>query len=227
MLHTRVPYWGPGHSHIWPPWTHSHLGHHVRNILTLRCHPIFWGRWSIAHSVLHCWVPRAHHVPLHVHPGHHPVPVPLHHAGVPGSPGHSSHGSVRTIRAHGPSHHHAIRAHHFHACAIWHHVWHGLSCAHHTLLLHSHSHHCHLLGIHLRHSRMHLLLIHHLHISSHGCLVAPHIPHHARIPSHLGHSLVSHHGIAGHALTRPPARAHVVGHAVRIPKSEPLLHSGS
>jgi len=168
--------------------------------------------------MLHCWVPRPHHVPLHVHTRHHPIPMALHHAGVTRSPGHASHASVRTIWTNRSSHHHPIRTHHLHARAIWHHVGHGFSGPHHSLLLHSHSHHCHLLRIHLAHSRMHLLLIHHLHISSHSWLVSSHRPHHVRISSHLGHSLVCHHGMTVHARpwTRTRARAHVVGHAVWI-----------
>jgi len=231
LLHPWVPHRGPRHPHVGASWAHPHLGHHVRNILSLRCHPIFWGWRSIAHSVLHCWVPGTHHVPLHVHPGHHPIPMALHHAGVTRGSRHSCHGSVRTIGTHGSSHHHSVGTHHLHACAIWHHVGHGLACSHHPLLLHAHSHHCHLLRIHLCHSRMHLLLIHHLHISSHPWLVSSHIPHHVRISSHLGHSLVCHHGITVHALARPRPgtrpRTHVICHAVRVSKSKALLHSSS
>lgn len=227
LLHARVPDGRAGHPHVRAPRPHPHLGHHVGDILTLRCHPIFWGWWSIAHSVLHCWVARAHHVPLHVHPGHHPVPVTLHHPGVAGGPRHASHGSVRTIRTHGPSHHHSVRAHHFHTRTIWHHVGHGLPGSHHPLLLHPHSHHCHLLRIHRCHAGMHLLLIHHLHISSHPRLAPSHVPHHAWISSHLGHSLVSHHGITAHTLPRPGPGAHVVRHAVWISKSKTILCSCS
>lgn len=226
-MHPWIPNRRAGHSHVGAPWAHSHLGHHVRDVLTLRCHSIF-RRWrSIAHSVLHCWVSGTHHVPLHGHPGHHPIPVALHHARVTRGPRHSSHRPIRAIGTHRSSHHHPVRTHHFHASAIWHHVRHGFACSHHALLLHAHSHHCHLLRIHLSHSRMHLLLIHHLHISSHPWLVSSHIPHHVRISSHLGHSLVSHHGMAVHALSRPGPRTHVIGHAVRIPKSKALLHSSS
>ena len=93
----------------------------------LRTHAVLWWRRSVPHTLVHAWVPGAHHVP---HPRHHHRThtrlAPLHalHACWPWSP-----------------HHHSV---HFHAGSIGHHA--VRSSRHLLHLLHSHPlHHLHLL----------------------------------------------------------------------------------
>merc|ERR1719397_209644 len=160
-------------------------------------------------------VTSSHHVALHT--GHHTIPWSLHHAGVTRGAGHPTHVHAGNVRTHGVPHHHPIGSHHLHPATVGHHVRHWLPCPHHVRVLHPHPHHHLLLLAHLTHcwvARVHLLLVHHLHVACHARLVACHVAHHV-VVSHLADSLVWHHAW-------PASRAHVVGNTVWVAHPEPL-----